>query len=212
MKSNLNLILDFDSTFVRTEALEELAKLAYPGNRFLLKQIEDITAEGMSGEISFSESLSRRLKLLNISHSLLKKLSDLLKSQVSPSILENKQFFRKNANSVYIVSGGFHEFIDEVVADYGITSQHVLANRFVFDERGTVSGYRSEGTKSQLVKRLNLKGTTVMVGDGYTDWEVKQGGGADQFVAYTENVKREAVIKLADWTCSSFGEIIKGLR
>jgi len=212
MKIKQYLILDFDSTFTKTEALEELAKLIYPNNMALTQEIEAITKLGMNGEISFPESLNRRLKLLKLNRQAINRLVRLIKTQISDSILMNKQFFLNNREQIYIVSGGFHDFIDPVVIDFGIAATQVLANRFVFNNQGEVVGYKSEGSKLELVRSLNLVGEVIMVGDGFTDWEVKSGGAATKFIAFIENVKRKAVIEKADLTRSSFTELLADLH
>ena len=63
------LIIDFDSTFVTVESLDELAHIVLkdnPESTQRLETIRAITRAGMEGSIPFDESLSKRLKLLNI--------------------------------------------------------------------------------------------------------------------------------------------------
>ena len=59
-----NYIIDFDSTFIKVESLDELLEISEPGNKLKIDKVKNITNEGMEGKISFSESLSRRIKLL----------------------------------------------------------------------------------------------------------------------------------------------------
>ena len=66
--SEWSLVIDFDSTFIKLEALEELATVALDGNEKkneIVDEIEKITIMGMEGKITFPESLSRRLKLFS---------------------------------------------------------------------------------------------------------------------------------------------------
>ena len=46
---------------------------------------------------------------------------------------------------------------------------------------------------------MNLKGKIIAIGDGYTDYELKREGVADTFIAYTEHIARDLVIKNADF-------------
>ena len=59
MKNSDYLIIDFDSTFVKLETLEEIAKESLKGNSEKLaiqKKIAAITNQGMEGKISLSDS------------------------------------------------------------------------------------------------------------------------------------------------------------
>ena len=48
-----------------------------------------------------------------------------------------------------------------------------------------------------------------MVGDGYTDYEVKKYNAADIFIAYTENINRKSVVKNADIVANNFDKVIE---
>ena len=61
------LIIDFDSTFTQVEGLDELADIALQGSpdrERIVSEIRALTDQGMSGSLSFSESLQQRLALL----------------------------------------------------------------------------------------------------------------------------------------------------
>ena len=66
--------------------------------------------------------------------------------------------------------------------------------------------------KINVVKNLNLNGKIVVIGDGYTDYEIKKYGYADIFIAYTEHVDRKKVSKSADYITNSFDQAIKYLN
>src|SRR5690606_773534 len=107
-------IIDFDSTFTQVEALDEMAKISlknHPQKEEILKQIEDYTNLAMEGKLSFTESLAARIRLLNANRDHLKQLITRLKKKVSASFSRNAEFFKKHADEVLIVSGGFKEFI-----------------------------------------------------------------------------------------------------
>ena len=67
---------------------------------------------------------------------------------------------------------------------------------------------QDDGKVKQL-KKLELKGKIIVIGDGYTDYRMKEKGGADLFIAFTENIKREKVIAVADKSISNFKELIE---
>ena len=53
-----------------------------------------------------------------------------------------------------------------------------------------------------------LDGIVHIIGDGYTDYEIKKENYADYFYLYTENIKRKSLIKKADFLLKSFDEFI----
>ncbi len=118
MTEDFHIIIDFDSTFVKVESLEKLAEIALdrrPDKNAVLKEISGITAQGMEGKIPFAFSLEKRLKLFSFNKSHLRRLVSDLKETVTESIRENSDFIFSNRNSIYVISGGFEEYICPVV-------------------------------------------------------------------------------------------------
>ncbi len=116
----------------------------------------------MEGKMSFRESLTGRVQLLEANRNHLKELISVLKKKVSSSFSRNKTFFKKHADSVLIVSGGFKEFIIPVVLPYHISKENIYANTFIFDDNDKIIGYdgknplSNEGGKVTLLKELDL--------------------------------------------------------
>lgn len=217
MTEDFHIIIDFDSTFVKLESLEKLAEIALdgrPDKNAVLKEISGITAQGMEGKIPFASSLEKRLKLFSFNNSHLRRLVSDLKETVTGSIRENSDFIFFNRNNIYVISGGFEEYICPVVEEYGIEKSHVLANKFIFDNRGEVVGFDHSNPlsvdcgKALKVKSMDFGGEIFVLGDGYTDYEIKKMGVPCKFIAFTENVRRESVIKVADHVATNFYEFI----
>ncbi|MFT4643213.1 MAG: D-3-phosphoglycerate dehydrogenase, partial [Candidatus Azotimanducaceae bacterium] len=100
-----NYIFDFDSTLTRVEALDVLAEITLvnnPRKDEIIQEIIDITNLGIDGEISFTESLERRIKLLKANKADLSELIVKLKKEVSKSIENNKEFFEKFSDDIYV--------------------------------------------------------------------------------------------------------------
>src|ERR1041385_8073072 len=98
MKKNIFYIIDFDSTFVAVEALDELANIALSHRNdrdTLTKKISEITRFGMEGKIGFGESLKKRLSLFQPSQSNVQELVTFLRKNITPSVLRNKSFFHE---------------------------------------------------------------------------------------------------------------------
>jgi len=217
MLANKYIILDFDSTFIQVEGLDELAVIALqdnPDKDQLVNQIKQITTNGMEGLISLREGLSSRLKLLSANKKHIELLIKDLHQKISISIKRNIHFFETNADSIYIVSSGFKEYIVPIVAKYGIKESHVLANTFTYDNAGNITGadmtnpLANDRGKVKVVQALNLSGEVYVLGDGITDYEIKQNKAATKFYAFTENITRQAVVKVADGVVPSFDEFL----
>jgi len=210
-------IIDFDSTFTQVEALDELARISlenHPAKSLVYEEIERLTNLAMEGKLSFRESLSARVKLLSANRDHLAKLVWVLKKKVSLSFSRNREFFIKNADSVLIVSGGFKEFITPVVIPYHIKRENIYANTFLFDESGNIIGYdetnplSEEGGKVKLLRQLQLPGRIYGIGDGYSDFQLKESGLIERFFAFTENIERKSVLEKADHVTPSFDEFL----
>lgn len=210
-------IIDFDSTFIQVEALDELAKRTLkdnPQRDEIQKEIEDITRQGMEGKIDFNESLAQRLFLFKPTRNDIAELVHYLKRKITPSIKKNKAFFTEHFDSIYIISGGFREYIEPIVTSFGIPSNHILANQFQFNSKGTVIGFNDKNVlskskgKAKIVNKLKLKGKIIVLGDGMTDYEIKKEKAADIFYAFTENVRREPVVAVADDVIPNFDELL----
>jgi D-3-phosphoglycerate dehydrogenase len=202
-----NIVIDFDSTFVKLEGLEVLAEICLsndPDKELKVKQITEITEKGMQGEIGFTESLSKRLQIFSPKQEDIEKLIEMLEENISERFLESKQYIQKNADRIYVISGGFKDFIIPITRTFDIPDDHVFANEFVWDE-DRVIGFESSnplsqsGGKVETLRELEMNPKTVIaIGDGYTDYEMKERGLVDKFYYFGDNVKREKVMNLAD--------------
>lgn len=210
-------IIDFDSTFTQVEALDELARISlenHPDQEEIYQEIERFTNLAMEGKISFRESLAGRVKLLQANRSHLDKLISQLKKKVSKSFSRNKEFFKENSDTAWIVSGGFKEFITPVVSQYHIRKENIYANTFKFDEEGNIIGYdeenplSDEGGKVKLLQQLEINGRIFGIGDGYSDFQLKESGLIEKFFAFTENIARQSVTDRADHITPSFDEFL----
>lgn len=217
MKSNRHFVIDFDSTFTQVEALDILGEISLEGHNEKeerLQKLIDLTNSGMAGDLSFRESLEQRLALLNAEEQHLPKLVERLRSKVSTSFVRNREFFEENQENIYIISNGFKEFIVPIVKEYGIREENVFANTFRADDNGKLTQFdttnvlSSNNGKVEMLKRLDLQGDVYVIGDGYTDYEIKAAGLANKFYAFTENVERGNVLEKADHITPSLDEFL----
>lgn len=215
---DINLIIDFDSTLVKLEGLEVLAELTMEGRedtKQILAEIKNTTDKGMSGIISFQESLRKRLNLFKPNMGHIDRLVELLKQNITDSVLCNRKFFSVNSKNIYVISGGFEEWILPITRELGLLDKNVMANKFLFDSDDNVIGFNESNPLTQAkgkaisVKFLGLNGEIIIIGDGYTDFEIKAENHADKFVYFAENVLRDDIAKLADMLCQDFDEVIE---
>ena len=217
MPQSTKFIIDFDSTFTQVEALDILGEISLasdPQRDQKLQAIKDITDKGMDGSLTFRESLEERLEILNATKSQISELIAALKKKVSKSFERNKEFLEENSNNIYIISNGFKDFIIPIVGDYGIQQENVFANEFVYDHSDRIVDFNRDNPlsrnngKADTIKKMNLEGDIYVIGDGYTDYEIKASGLANKFYAFTENVSRPKVTSQADHIAPSLDEIL----
>jgi D-3-phosphoglycerate dehydrogenase / 2-oxoglutarate reductase len=210
-------IFDFDSTITRVEALDILAEISLaddPSRQAIIEQIQAITNLGIDGDISFTESLERRIQLLRAHRSHLELLVEELRDKISPSFASNRRFFEYHASSIYVISAGFKEFIVPIVAQFSIPEERVFANTFIFDNDGFIIGFdkanplSKHNGKIECLKNLSLPGEVQVVGDGYSDYVMREAGLAKKFFAYTENVKRDKAVAHADYVTETLDEFL----
>lgn len=214
------LIVDFDSTFVTVESLEILGAIALaenPQRRRVLAEIARLTAAAMNNRLDLREALRRRLTLLQAEQSHLPPLIARLRRNVSASFHRNRERIRAMAERLYVLSAGFHEFIDPVVADFGIPPERVFANRMRFAENRIIgleedNPLAANGGKVDVVRRLGLDEPVYALGDAMTDLELELSGVVRRCFISIENVRREAVLDAGGRPVAGLDEVLDILR
>ena len=164
------LAFDMDSTLIKGEVIDELAKLAGVGD-----QVTAITERAMRGELDFKQSFTKRL-------SLLKGLPESALDDVAASLIlmdGTQRLFgtvKKLGYKTAILSGGFTYFGRVLQGKLGI--DYVYANELEIENglvTGRVHGEIVDGAKkaallAELARRegINLE-QTIAVGDGAND-------------------------------------------
>jgi D-3-phosphoglycerate dehydrogenase len=206
MSGPVQWMFDFDSTLVRVEALDELADIALQGRAgraALLERIRHITRLGMEGAMTIDQSLRERMALLAIDPSMLPPLVERLVAGITPSFLAHRDRLLRLRDRVWVVSGGCHEWIEPTVQRLGLRADRVIANRLRAAEGGRLeldpaSPCMVDHGKATAIEHVGVPRPRVMVGDGMTDWRVKERGACDHFICFTEVVRRAPVAQRAD--------------
>jgi len=179
-----------------------------------LAQIESFTRAGMRGEIPLDISLQRRVELLNTFKKDIQSITKILSKAVTPSFERNNSFIQKYASRIFIISGEFKEMILPIVSEYGISSRQVFRNEFIYNSDDKVIGLDKNNLmsenrgKTKLGKSLQLSGNIDVIGDGFTDHEIKKSGYATRFFAFIETINRINVSELADGVLESFDDYL----
>ena len=217
IKKNWVLILDFDSTLISIESLDLLAEICLQNkinSASIITKIKNLTSLGMKGEITFQDSLKKRLRYLQIEDYHFDQLNKKLKNFISPSIIKNQTWLKKNRDNIFIFSGGFKRVIDPIALSLGLKKNQVFGNEFLYGNNGSIMGLDFQNLLSQsngkflLAEKLGMKKDIIMVGDGKTDAEIKQLDKSAVFIAYTENIYRKSVFDISNYNVKKLNDVI----
>ncbi|GER46001.1 phosphoserine phosphatase [Striga asiatica] len=207
---------DVDSTVCLDEGIDELAEFCGAG-----EAVAKWTARAMSGSVPFEKALDARLSLFNPSLSQVMQFLEKRPPRLSPGIDALVKKLKENNKTVFLVSGGFRQMINPVASILGIPLDNIYANQLLFASSGDYLGFdpnehtsRSGGKATAVQQIRKTKGYKflVMIGDGATDHEACQPGGADLFICYGGVQLREQVAAKADWLVYNFKDLINTLE
>ncbi len=164
------VVFDMDSTLIKIEVIDELAKARGVGN-----EVVAITESAMRGEIDFNSSFAKRLSLLNgLEEAKVKMIGDSLPLTDGAERLIST--LKKLGYKTAIVSGGFSYFGNILQQKLGI--DYVFANELEIVNgvvTGAVKGTIVDGKrKAEVLKELAAKEQisleqVIAVGDGAND-------------------------------------------
>lgn len=164
------ICFDMDSTLIKTEVIDELAKRAGVG-----EQVAAITERAMRGEIDFNESFKERCSLLKgLDVSVMRDIAENL--PLMDGIERTMKILKKVGFKIAILSGGFTYFAKYLQDRFGI--DYVYANELeIVDGKLTgrhlgdiIDGKRKAELLRLIaqVEKVDIR-QTVAVGDGAND-------------------------------------------
>jgi len=167
------VVMDVDSTLIQNEVIDLLAKHAG-----CLDEVTKITESAMRGEIDFAESLTKRVSLLE---GLPEDVFDTVSKEVvlTPGARTLVRTLKRLGYHFAIVSGGFTQITDRLVAELGI--DYSAANTLeVVDGRLTgrlVGEILDRPGKARALERFAAEAgvplsQTVAIGDGANDLDM----------------------------------------
>jgi phosphoserine phosphatase len=165
------LAMDMDSTLISIECIDEIADFA--GRR---KEVADVTAAAMRGEIDWPESLKRRVAALSgLEESALERVYA-ERLRFNPGAEKLIEGARRVGVKTLLVSGGFTYFTDRVrerlKLDYAYSNVLVVeGGRLAGSTTGAlVDAVGKAGHVARLKRELGLEAARVLaIGDGAND-------------------------------------------
>ena len=215
----MNLIFDFDSTIIKIETIDLISSISlnlHPQKNDNVKNNQKITNQAMEGKMSFDKALNMRVKMIRANKDHIKKAQEIIKKNITNSFIKNKKFLINNSEKCYIVSGGFTEIIIPIAKMFNIKESHVFGNDFIYNHSGDITGINKTNILSQDKGKVNIvnkiKGNSIIIGDGYTDYEIKKYNPKNQFIQFVENINRKNLNQYADLIANNFLEIVEYLK
>ncbi|MDO4697513.1 MAG: phosphoserine phosphatase SerB [Pasteurellaceae bacterium] len=164
------LVMDMDSTAIKIECIDEIAKLAGTGD-----QVAAITASAMRGELDFEQSLRQRVATLaNAPESILQRVREHL--PLMDGFEQMVALLKEKGWKLAIASGGFDYFADYLKEKYGLDAAvsnqlEIVDGKLTGNVQGKVvdAQYKADTLKA-LAERYHIpENQWVAVGDGAND-------------------------------------------
>jgi len=203
-----SVILDVDSTLSGIEGVDWLATLRGPE---VAQEVARLTERAMDGAIALDAVYGERLALIRPTADEVARLAGAYAERAAPGAADAVARMRAAGVRIALVSGGLREAIVPFARALGFADADVNAVPIRFGPAGDYAGFdetsplATQRGKPQFAAQLALPRPTLAVGDGSTDAEMRPA--VDAFAAYTGFVRREPVVRGADYVVSSFDEL-----
>jgi phosphoserine phosphatase len=171
--ARLLVVLDADSTLIRNEVIELIADEAGRG-----EEVAAATEAAMRGEVDFAASLRARVSVLaGVPVSRFERV--ISRIEPTPGVAELIDAVHRRDGIVGVVSGGFHEILDQIAPALGVDVWR--ANRLDVRE-GMLAGTVDGAIVDAAVKAATLRewalsydvplSRTFAIGDGANDLQM----------------------------------------
>lgn len=203
-----SVVIDVDSTLSGIEGIDWLAALRGPE---MAERISSLTDRAMRGEVTLDSVYGERLRMIAPTRREIDALGARYVEAIAPGAESVIGALRHAGIAIVVVSGGLREAIAPLARLVGVGGQGLRAVPIRFDAEGNYAGYdersplATQQGKAQVVRELALGAPVLGVGDGATDLAMRPVVAA--FGAYTGFVRREPVVREADFTIESFAQL-----
>ena len=202
------VVVDVDSTLCGVEGIDWLAALRGPA---MSAEVVALTQRAMEGDVALDAVYGTRLRMIRPTRPEIAALAEAYCATLAPGASVAIAELRAAGVVVQVVSSGIKQAIEPVVTSIGLQSSDLHAVEIHFGPEGVYVGYdiasdltRANG-KAALVESLNLPRPVLAVGDGATDLAMRVV--TDRFAAFTGFVRRESIVRGADFAIGSFEEL-----
>jgi phosphoserine phosphatase len=203
-----HVILDVDSTLSAIEGIDWLARRS--GDAAAASVVR-MTAAAMRGDIPLESVYAERLECVHPGRADIAALAQAYVASTSPGAREAIALLAGEGVRVILLSGGLREAILPLADHVGISRSDVYAVSLRFTSAGEYGGYDTlsplwrMGGKPIAAESIIPAGSTIAVGDGLTDAELKPA--VAKFVAFTGVVRNERVVAAADAVITRFADL-----
>ena len=194
------ILFDFDSTLISIESLDFLLASCLDNQPDEIQRIEAITQQGMNGEIPFHRALQQRLDLCAPNRTQVDALAQTISQKLTTGMPEFITALQQQGHEIWIISGGLKPLILPVATVLNIPHDRVHAVDLCWDQTGAFTGIdmnnpfaHSKLDGARLLTQ-HWHTPTIIIGDGYTDYQLYAAGIADQFIPYTEHAQRAKIL------------------
>jgi HAD superfamily phosphoserine phosphatase-like hydrolase len=210
------VVFDFDSTIITIESLDALI---INQNLQAKAEIEAITNAGMGGSLPLEQSILNRLALVTITQpdiaDFTANLANYLSFGIADFIAENQ---KTQDIEFFIISGGIIEIIAPIAKTLGIASNNCYANKAIYNEKQELialdkdnpllyNGGKAKVIASEIINKRGFgENKIIMIGDGYTDYEVSLALPNVHFIGFGCNVVRQKVKENSQYFAKDFQE------
>ena len=200
-------VLDVDGTLIEEEVIDLLGKEAG-----CEKEVAQITAQAMRGELDFESSLKKRVSLLKgISTDVFDKIYSEL--HLSKNASQFIKILQENQIEVGLVSGGFTIIVEKLAKEFGIPL--FVANQLEISD-GHLTGNLIGPVISREVKEETLVSwakelevpfeRTIAIGDGANDLKMLKRAGLGIAFCAKDIVKKEINLQVDE---RDFGKVLE---
>jgi phosphoserine phosphatase len=203
------VVLDVDSTVSGVEGIDWLAARRGPA---IEKQVVELTQRAMRGEIPLEDVYGRRLALVRPDRESIDALAQEYIARIAPGCADAVARMRDAGVKLRLVSGGLRLAIAPLADRLGFSRDELFAVDVTLDANGNFVSFDSTSPlttangKRTVVESLELRRPVVAVGDGSTDLAMQPS--VDRFICFTGFARRDAVVREADASVASFGELL----
>jgi phosphoserine phosphatase len=204
----VSVILDVDSTLCDIEGIDWLASRRGPD---VAAEIARLTERAMDGAIALEAVYAERLALVRPTTAEVAALAHAYADALAPGAREAIFRLRGEGVALGLVSGGIRQAIRPLARELGFSDGSLHAVSVSFDDSGEFLGYDTSSPlathhgKKVIAATLHLPRPSLAVGDGATDAAMREA--TDAFAAFTGFVRREPVVRVADYVVTSFREL-----